>query len=43
MRNKTDKMRCAKIKWTNEIKWTDEIRWSNEIKLDGRNRTIFYK
>ena len=36
MRNKTDEMRCTKIRWTNEInwtklKWTNEIRWSDEI------------
>ena len=41
MRNKTDEMRCTKIRWTNEMNWTklkktNEIRWSDEIGLsDG--------
>ena len=42
MRNKTDEMRCTKIRWTNEMNWTklkrtNEIRWSDKIGLlDGR-------
>ena len=42
MRNKTDEMRCTKIRRTNEMNWTklkrtNKIKWSEKIGLsDGR-------
>ena len=47
MRNKTDEVRCTKIRWTNEMNWMklkrmNKIRWSDEIGLlDGRTNGRF--
>ena len=45
MQNKTDEMRCTKIRWANDMNWTklkrtNEIRWSDEIGL-SEGRTVF--
>ena len=41
MRNKTDEMRCTKIRWTNEMNWT-KLKRTNAIGLLDR-WTVFYK
>ena len=46
MRNKTDEMRCTKIRRTNEMNWTklkrtNKIRWSEKIGLSDGRMNVF--